>query len=339
MKYEMKMPDLATTGSAIKIVRWHKLPGQPVKRGENLLEIETDKAAMDVESSAEGTLLEIRAEPGSEAAAGDPIALFEVEGTAPAATPALVASTPAPSPAPASAPAAKPVGMFARNRAGAKPATDLTLSPARRTAARRLQESKQVIPHFYLETSAQADALIARREASTGAKPVWDAFFVQAVSRALQRFERMAYRYEGERLVPQGATAIGVAADIEGELYVVPVVAPATKDVTTISQEIREAVAGLKAGDPARQRVTPGVMTISNLGSTGVERFTAIINPPESAILAIGRMRPVVVPRGGSFATEQRVSLTLSVDHRVVHGKYAAEFLAAIVQELESPVA
>lgn len=345
MKYEMKMPDLATTGSAIKIVRWLKQPGQPVRRGEFLLEIETDKAAMEVESSAEGLLLETRAEAGSEAAAGELIAIFEVEGAAPAtpeATAIPVAPSPAPTPASATGVVGKVGGMFARNRAGAKPAAsqaELALSPARRTAARRLHESKQSIPHFYLETSVNAGALVARREAAAPAKPVWDAFFVQAVSRALQRFGRMAYRYEGERLVPQGTSAIGVAVDIEGELFVVPVDSPATKDVAIISREIREAVEGLRAGDPVRQRVQPGVMTISNLGSTGVERFTAIINPPESAILAIGRLRPVAVPCGESFTTEQRVSLTLSVDHRVVNGKYAAEFLAAIVQELESPAA
>lgn len=343
MKYEMKMPDLATTGSAIKIVRWLKQPGQPVKRGEFLLEIETDKAAMEVESSAEGVLLETRAEPGSEAAAGDLIAIFEVAGTAPASNAAPAPTPITTGPASTAAAAPKPAGMFARNRAGAKSAApestpaSAALSPARRTAARRLQESKQSIPHFYLERSASAEALIARRNQAGATKPVWDAYFVQAVSRALTRFQRMAFRYEAEKLVPQGTSAIGVAADIDGELYVIPVEESARKDVAAISREIREAVAGLRAGDPARQRVKPGVMTISNLGSTGVERFTAIINPPESAILAIGQLRPVVVPRGDSFATEQRVSLTLSVDHRVVNGKYAAEFLAAIVQEIESP--
>ena len=346
MKQEIKMPDLATTGAAIKIVRWLKQPGQPVKRGEFLLEIETDKSAMEVESSAEGILLETRVQPGSEAAAGDLIAILEVASVAPAPTASPVQSTeptatPAAAPAPTAA-GARPAGLFARNRAAAQTApaevrsADLALSPARRTAARRLQESKQSIPHFYLESSANVRVLIARREAAGPVKPAWDAYFVQAVSRALPRFERMAYRFEAERLVPQGTTDLGVAADLDGELFVVPVSAPATKDVATISRDIREAVASLRAGDPARRRVQPGVMTLSNLGSTGVERFTAIINPPEAAILAIGRIGPVVVARGDTFAIEQRVALTLSVDHRVVNGKYAAEFLAAIVREIES---
>ena len=231
MKYDLKMPDLATTGSAIKIVRWLKQAGQPVKRGEFILEIETDKAAMEMESSVEGILRETKVDPGSEVAAGDIIAILEItEAIAPVAqsvrpptTSALSDQGPSPSPA---TPAGEPAGMFARNRAAAaarspsadqattKPAA-LTLSPARRTAARRLQESKQSIPHFYLQTSANAASLIARREAAPAPKPAWDAFFVQAASKALQLFERMNYRYENHKLVPQNTRSIGIAVDPE----------------------------------------------------------------------------------------------------------------------------
>lgn len=341
MNYEMKMPDLATTGAAIKIVRWLAEPGQPVKRGQFILEIETDKATMEVECAVDGVFREARVAPGAEAATGDVIALLEVAGQA--ASPVAAAPIPSPAPVPAAQPPPpKPGGMFARNRAAGKApapspaASGPSLSPARRTAARRLQESKQTIPHFYLQSSLNASSLVARREAAGPDKPVWDAFFVHGVARALANFDRMAFRYEQDRLVPQGTSAIGVAVDIDGELFVVPVDDPAAKSVPEISGEIRAAVAGLRSRDPARRLVRPGVMTISNLGGAGVESFAAIINPPESAILAVGQMRPVVVPRGNAFAAEPRISLTLSVDHRVVNGKYAADFLAAIVQELES---
>jgi pyruvate dehydrogenase E2 component (dihydrolipoamide acetyltransferase) len=110
-----------------------------------------------------------------------------------------------------------------------------------------------------------------------------------------------------------------------------------TKSVEALSQELRAAVDALRTGDPAARRLRPGRITLSNLGSTGVERFIAIVNPPEAAILAIGAIRPVVVPRGEAVVVEQRVALTLSVDHRVVSGRYAAEFLAAIVATLEKP--
>lgn len=352
MKHEMKMPDLATTGSAIRILKWLKPAGERVRRGDMILSVETDKAAMDVEATVDGVLLEIRCSAGAEVNVGDVIAVLETAGPAPAATPAAPAR-PAPSAAAAPSPAAtaptaeKPRGMFARNRAAAdspapapaapKASGTITLSPARRTAARRLQESKQSIPHFYLQSSANATALIARRQAAQPSRLLWDAFFVQAVAAALRQYDRMACRYDDGALVPQGTDAIGVAADIDGELFVIPVSAPADKSAAQISAEIETAVAGLRSGDPEARRLRPGVMTITNLGGSGVDSFAAIINPPESAILAIGRIQPVVVPRGGGFAAEQRVNLTLAVDHRVVNGKYAAEFLAAIVRQIESP--
>lgn len=326
MLHEMKMPDLATTGSPMRVLAWRKQPGDVVQAGEVLLEVETDKAAMEVEATVSGTLLAQRVDPGSEALAGDIIAVIGTADEKPASAP--------------------PRGLFARNRATAGPApvsasapaaNYIPLSPAQRTAARRLQESKQVVPHFYLESSANAAAMIARRAAALSEKLAWDAFFVRASARALQRFERLTFRFADDRLVPLDADSLGVAVDVDGELFVVPVAAPAAKSVEEISREIRAATAALRTGAPEARRLQPGRMTISNLGGTGVTGFTAIINPPEAAILAIGRIHPVVVPQGAGFAVEQRVNLTLSVDHRVVNGRYAADFLGAIVQELESP--
>lgn len=236
--------------------------------------------------------------------------------------------------------------MFARNRqAAAQPATrkpgaggsDLTLSATQRVAAQRLQTSKQTVPHFYVERSACAEALVARRNASPDQPLLWDAFFVHAVSRALAAFPRMACRFADDRLEAIKTDAIGVAVDLQGDLYVVALDAPPDRSVESLSRDLRAAVEALRSGSPEARRLRPGRMTISNLGSTGVERFTAIVNPPEAAILAIGAIRPVVVPRGATVAVEPRVTLTLSVDHRVVSGRYAAEFLAAIVDALEKP--
>lgn len=123
MKIVMKMPDLATTDSAIKVIRWLVAPGQSVQRGQALLEVETDKATMEVESIATGKLLAYHAQPGDALTAGQPLVSIDVEGIAPLSRPAapapLAESTPAPvtAPAPIPAPAApKAGGMFARNR-------------------------------------------------------------------------------------------------------------------------------------------------------------------------------------------------------------------------------
>ncbi len=356
----MKMPDLATVDSDITVVRWLVEGGQSVRRGEPLLEVETDKALMEAEAIATGTLKAVRAQPGDAVAAGEVIAVIEVEGVAPA----IAASQPVEPPAPVSAASPPPSpsgaprgchrrdanatergGMFARNRrerasgqdahaTGAKQA--IPLDAVQRTVARRMTESKQTIPHFYVQTSANAEPMRARREAAAPQKIVWDAFFVHAVGRALQRFERMMLRFENDRLVPHAPDVIGVAVDVDGDLFVVPIADAAVKTPTQISAEIVALVERLQRGDPEARRLRPACLTVTNLGMTGVESFTAVINPPESAVLAVGRIAPCAVVKDGQIVVEHRVTLTLSVDHRVVSGKYAADFLSAIAQELAS---
>ncbi len=349
MQYEMKMPDLATTESEIRIVRWLIEPGQTIERGRPIVEVETDKATMEVESAVTGVLAEVRFEIGAEVAVGDVIAVLEVADAAsklaPAAGAAASQTASAASPPAASAgqtpkPAGRPGGMFARNRAaaGAPPASAaIPLSVAQRTAAKRLQESKQSIPHFYIQTSVNASAIVAARKAAEPARLAWDAFFVLAVARTLGKFERFRCRFDGERLTPAGTDAIGVAIDHEGELYVLPVASPAGKSVRQISDEIRHNVERLRNGDPEARRIHPALMTVTNLGVANVESFIPIINPPETAILGVGRVAPTPVARDdGQIAVEPRATLTLCVDHRAASGRYAGEFLSHMVRELES---
>lgn len=347
------MPDLATTDSPITLVKWLVPVGQAIKRGDFILEVETDKASMEVEATVNGNLIEAKYEAGDKVNVGEVIALIKTEEDTAQNIPNSLSPKTGGSAAPSSSPEKKTGGLFARNRAAAKnafvsaiekpkrhfaaPGTLEKLSPARRTAARRLQESKQSIPHFYLQTSALAEPMMERRKAALPEKLAWDAFFVKAVSNALKQFDGMAYRFEDDQLLPQGTNTIGVAADIDGALFVVGVDEPQTKEADEISREIRNSVAALREGDPTARRMKPGVMTISNLGGSNVETFTAIINPPESAILAIGKIRPVVVAKSDvAFAIEHRLNLTLSVDHRVVNGKYAADFLGEIVKQIEN---
>jgi pyruvate dehydrogenase E2 component (dihydrolipoamide acetyltransferase) len=339
MRYEMKMPDLATTGSEMRVVRWLVETGQLVRRGQPLLEIETDKATMEVESTVDGTLSGIVANAEARVAEGDVIATLDVgdSGTKPAPT----------------APVSKPSGMFARNRAAATPAPGIAktqaataapaagvaMSPAHRTAARRLQESKQTVPHFYLQTSFNAASIIARRKAAEPTKLAWDAFFARAIARALAKFDRMSLRIDstGERLVHAPSEAIGVAVDADGELYVIAVANPASRAIEDVSLDIRAAADRIRSGNAEVRRLPQVAMTLSNLGSSNVESFVPIISMPEAAILGIGKVMPTCVARpDGRIAVEPRASLTLAVDHRVVSGKYAGDFLGAIVSELES---
>ncbi|HTL68566.1 MAG TPA: 2-oxo acid dehydrogenase subunit E2 [Lacunisphaera sp.] len=328
MEIELRMPDLATTGSPMRAIRWLVEVGQQVKRGQPILEIETDKAAMELEAIAPGRVKNFHVNPDDTVDVGQLVATLEAEEAA-------VGPAPAQPPPPVAAKG----GMFARNRAtaarGDEPAIRAasTLTPAQRAAVRRMQASKQSAPHFYLQTSASAERLIERRKASA---LLWDACFVHAAAKALARFERMGFRYANDQLQPCESDAIGVAVDHDGELFVIAVASPASKSPEDLSSEIRASVDRLRAGDPEARRLQPARMTISNLGSTGVESFTAILNPPEAAILAIGRVAPVGVVSAGQVVPQSRVALTLSVDHRVVNGKYAADFLQAIVQEIET---
>jgi pyruvate dehydrogenase E2 component (dihydrolipoamide acetyltransferase) len=331
MEHVMKMPDLSTTDSAIKLVRWLVQPGQWVKRGQSLCEIETDKAASEVESIVTGVLKEFRAQAGDMVVVGQELALFETETSA----------SPVPSAAPAPAPAKGP-GLFARNRAAVPapspaPATApaIVLSQPQQALGRRLQASKQNIPHFYLQASAGAEPMI-RRRAAASPKPVWEAFFVFAIGKVLQNFERIRWRLSGEGVNTAPNSDIGVAVDVRGELFVAPIAAPPGGSVEDISNDIRARVREIQEGAGEARRIRPAAITITNLGASSVESFAAIINPPEVAILAIGKIGPVPVVQDGRVVVQHRVALTLSADHRVINGKYAADFLGAIIREIES---
>jgi pyruvate dehydrogenase E2 component (dihydrolipoamide acetyltransferase) len=343
MELPMKMPDLATTDSDIKLIRWLVQPGQSVQRGQPLCEIETDKATSEVESIATGLLKEVRASPDELVAVGQVIAIFEVAQSPEAApkigaTPAPEAKTPVPTLEKGASPSG---GMFARNRAaaaqratGATPGA--TLSTAQRTAGRRMLLSKQTVPHFYLQTSANAEPMIARRNAAEPNKLVWDAFFVCAVSNALKKFDRMRWRLKDEEIAASDTDAVGVAVDVQGDLCVVAIAGPGNKTLVQISDEIRAAVSRIEQNDVEARAIRPGNITITNLGASGIESFAAIINPPEASILAIGKIAPAAVVEDGKVAVQNRVCLTLSVDHRIVNGKYAADFLNTIVREIEA---
>ncbi len=286
---------------------------------------------MEVESTISGMLAKVTVEEGRAVDEGTVLALIESGESVPGGSPLVAApATPvSPPKAEKNVSASAPLstkgqqGMFARNRAAASPlgkstenqarlpVTYTKLSPARRTAGRRLQESKQTVPHFYLQTSFNAERVMAARTAASPVKLLWDAFFVKALSNILPRFSQMACRFENEQLVEQETDSIGVAADIDGDLYVVPVEDPQDKGIGEISQCIRARVEAIRSGESSARAIRPSVMTISNLGACNVETFTAIINPPESAILAIGKIGPVVVATdAGTTAVQQRANLT-----------------------------
>jgi pyruvate dehydrogenase E2 component (dihydrolipoamide acetyltransferase) len=348
MNVAMRMPDLATTGSPIKVLRWLVEEGKMVRRGDPLLEVETDKAVMQVESVVAGLLSSMSAGEGDEVQAGETIAVFETDQSQ---SPKPVAAQPARDVASVTASASLTLpdqppstsgrrqSFFAKNaeiHAKRSQRRAIPLSVPQRVVARRMEESKRGIPHFYLQTSCNAEAMAARRKSATGLPILWDAFFVRACGKALRQFDRFAYQFGDDRLNFRTVDAVGLAVDLEGDLFTLAIDRPADKAVEEISREITEGVQRLRQGDPHARMAHPAALTVSNLGGSGIESFAAVINPPESAILAVGKVMPVVTAVDGQIALQNRVNLTLSVDHRVASGKYAAEFLGAIVKNLES---
>jgi pyruvate dehydrogenase E2 component (dihydrolipoamide acetyltransferase) len=345
MRIEIKMPDLATTDSEVTLLHWLVEPGQAVKLGQPLLEIETDKATMEVESIAAGVLAETHAQPGERVAVGQVVAVIEndlAESTPPADTESVTAqldaeTLPSPAPTPPSAPGSAPrVSLFLSNKARRlQRENTVALSPVQRDVARRVQEAKQSIPHYYLHTSACAEPMAALHNAAQH-NLVWDAFFVMAAARALRSFEKMQFRYAGDALA-RNPDAIGIAVDVDDELFVMAIDNPLAQTPENISAQIIDRVSRIKQGDASAKRLAPTWLTISNLGGENIESFQAVINPPGAAILSVGKIMPTVVAKGsGQIAIEQRVQLGLAVDHRVVNGRYAARFLGQIVRELES---
>ena len=218
------------------------------------------------------------------------------------------------------------------------------LSNMRTTIARRLLEAKTQIPHFYLEVEVDAAPLLAVRAQvnaaleSRGVKLSVNDFVLKACVEALRRVPAVNSAWEGTAIRQLGAVHLAFAVAIEDGL-ITPVIRDAhDKSIFAIGAEAKTLGSLAKAKKLKPEQFTGGTFCVSNLGMLGVERFSAIINPPNAAILAVGATvkKPVVGP-GDTLVVGQRMALTLSCDHRVVDGVLGAQWLAALKSLLEQP--
>lgn len=213
--------------------------------------------------------------------------------------------------------------------------TPLPLSRMRRAITERMTLSFRDIPQFSVSRDVDMTAAGAAR---TAAGVSFADVLIWAVARTLADHPRLTMRYDPEGLIPADGIHLGVAVALDDGLLV-PVLRDAdTKDLATIARERAVLQDGARAGKLAAEALVGGVFTISNLGQQGVDRFTAIVNPPEAAILAVGRVRDQVMARDGAVVVAPVVTLTLSVDHRVVDGAPAAAFLADLAGRLEGGI-
>ena len=272
----------------------------------------------------------------------------DVEGASPvaavasAAAPAAVTATAAPTKA------AMPTGMAAETvmkMYADRAFTEVPLDGMRRTVAARLTEAKQTIPHFYLRREVRLDALMAFREQlnkgleARGVKLSVNDFIIKASAIALQAVPGANRVWAGDRILQLTPSDVAVAVAVEGGLFT-PVLRDAeTKTLSALSAEMKDLAARAKSKKLAPQEYQGGSFAISNLVMMGIENFDAVINPPHGSILAVGAgIKKPVVQADGSIGVATVMSMTLSVDHRVIDGALGAEFLKVIVECLENPI-
>jgi len=269
-------------------------------------------------------------------------------GPAAAPAPAIVtavaptAAAAAPQPAMAQGASADAVMQIYKDR----PHEEIKLDGMRKTIAARLTEAKQTIPHFYLRRDIKLDALMAFRAqlnaqlAQRGVKLSVNDFIIKAAALALQAVPAANAVWAGDRVLQLKPSDVAVAVAIEGGLFT-PVLKDAeTKTLSALSGEMKDLAARARSRKLAPHEYQGGSFAISNLGMFGIDNFDAVINPPHGAILAVGAgVKKPVVGTDGQITVATVMSVTLSVDHRVIDGALGAELLQHIVDNLENPMA
>ncbi|PTW46601.1 dihydrolipoamide acetyltransferase family protein [Rhodovulum kholense] len=250
-----------------------------------------------------------------------------------ASAPKETTAEPAPEPTTATAPIPPGLGPYE-----ARP-----VSQMRRTIARRLVEAKQTIPHFYLEAEADLEALLTLRtqvnDGREGAARISvNDFIVKAAARALARLPEANVIWRGDELWQLSTIDIAVAVATDGGLMT-PILRGADRmSLGTLSAEMKDLAARARAGSLKPEEYQGGGFSVSNLGMYGVRSFSAIVNPPQSCILAAGAAERRPMGRGDQIVLAPVMSLTLSVDHRSVDGALGAQLLAEIRKGLEDPM-
>jgi pyruvate dehydrogenase E2 component (dihydrolipoamide acetyltransferase) len=269
----------------------------------------------------------------------------DVEAAKPGAAPTTAPATASSAASATTAPSGPSADMVARMYTG-REYEEIKLDGMRKTIAARLGEAKQTIPHFYLRRDIQLDALLKFRSQlnkqleSRGVKLSVNDFIIKACALALQQVPDANAVWAGDRILKLKPSDVAVAVAIEGGLFT-PVLRDAEqKSLSTLSAQMKDLATRARDRKLSPEEYQGGSFAISNLGMFGIDNFDAVINPPHGAILAVGAgVKKPVVNEAGELAVATVMSVTLSVDHRVIDGALGAALLAAIKENLENPVA
>jgi pyruvate dehydrogenase E2 component (dihydrolipoamide acetyltransferase) len=222
--------------------------------------------------------------------------------------------------------------------------TTREMSRIRKTTGKRMAESKQVIPHFYVTSKVDMDAAIAFREqvnaqlADDASKVSFNDLIVKAVALALREFPNLNTTLEGDTLYDHANIDVNIAVAIEGGLIAPFVTDADKKSLGTIAREAKDLIKRAREGGLQPHEFQGGTFTISNLGMYDVEEFVAIINPPQAAILAIGAIAETPAVKDGQVVVGHRMKISLSCDHRVSDGAEVARFLIVVKKYLQNPM-
>ena len=397
MAISVVMPALEMAQENGKLLSWRKKEGERVAKGEPLLEIETDKAVVEVEAPGDGILAGITANVGAVIAVGETIAWLVAPGEKPpaksaaapaaraasagapqasaaTATVARQAGTAAPQISPKARRLAKELGVdlaqirgtgpdgvittedvqtFANAKgsagagaapAAATPAPGEALSAVARLMAERTTQSWTSVPHFFLVRDVDAGALVetqkrlsAAAEKTQSAAPTVTDLLIALVARMVVKHPRMNSSWTGEGIRANPDVNISVAMAVKDGVVSAVIHKANTLRLAEISVQRRELTERARAGRLRPADIAGGTFTISNLGMYRVDAFTAIITPPQAAILAVGSISERVVPVQGKPGIRPMMTMTLSSDHRVVDGARAAEFLSELADAIREP--
>jgi pyruvate dehydrogenase E2 component (dihydrolipoamide acetyltransferase) len=258
---------------------------------------------------------------------------------------AMAATSEKTAPAAVAMPSSASADMVARAYEG-REFEEVALDGMRKTIAARLTEAKQTIPHFYLRRDVKLDALLKFRSdlnkqlENRGVKISVNDFIIKACALALQQVPAANAVWAGDRVLQMKASDVAVAVAIEGGLFT-PVLQDADmKSLSALSSEMKDLASRARDRKLAPHEYQGGSFAISNLGMFGIDNFDAIVNPPHAGILAVGAgVKKPVVQEDGTLGVATVMSVTMSVDHRVIDGALGADLLKAIVDNLENPIA
>lgn len=394
MAISVVMPALEMAQENGKLLAWRKKEGERVSKGEPLLEIETDKAVVEVEAPGDGILAGITADVGAVIPVGETIAWLVAPGenppakaatAAPAARATSAAQAGAAAPA-ATRPAAEPASVqispkarrlakelgvdigqirgtgpdgtitsedvqaAANARGAGAPAIAATpaaapseaLSQVARLMAERTTQSWTSVPHFFLAQTVDAGALVETQKrlsagSAPGTAPTITDVLIGLIARVLEKHPKMNASWSGDGIRLNPDINISVAMAVKDGV-VGAVIPKANKEsIAAISSLRRELTERARAGRLRPADISGGTFTLSNLGMYKVNAFSAIITPPQCAILAVGAIADAVVPVDGKPGIRPMMTMTLSSDHRVVDGARAAEFLGDLVNAIREP--